>query len=292
MIGVQHDARGYHVVSRQEAPFWRLSRRESKPPSEAGIFECHLGVPGDELTQVCKRLLSRSHIKNPASFCLSPETVDRHVFTVPATFSAATTYTWVTQHLESWLGRSQADSYFDYAPSELSLTNSGDGAGLQNQYTLYSVKRSYLDALLLPVNVTRLSVCRVEVPELTLSRAIASALGQNSGYVMKNLMLVDMMPEQTQVYAASSGQFSWLGSIRSPPPEDTESIDVFISSMQRLIVSLSDSPSGLLLAGERQLVGKAKKWVAEVFPQNAIRAIHEVSALPCAALLAASSAID
>lgn len=292
MIGVQHDARGYHVVSRQEAPFWRLSRSESKPHSEPRIFECHLGVPGDELPQVCKRLLSRSHRKNSVSFCLSPETVDRHVFSVPATFSAATTYTWVAQHIESWLGRSQAESYFDYAPSELLQADFSDGAGLQNHYTLYSVKRSYLDSLLLPINVTRLSVDRVEVPELTLSRVIASALGQNPGCVIKNMVLVDMMPGQTPVYAASRGQFSWLGNIRSPQPEDSESIDVFISSMQRLIVSLSASPTSLLLAGKKELVGKARRWVAEVLPQNTIRAIDEVSALPCAALLAASLTVD
>lgn len=292
MIGVQHDAGGYHVVSRHKAAFWQFSRRKFNSACATGKFECHLGISGDELPEVCKCLLSGFWSKNNVSYCLSPESVHRHVFTVPPTFSTAMIYTWVTQHIESWLGRPQTDSYFDFAPSALTQANPDGDVGLENNYTLYSIERSYLDSLLSPINIPPLSVARVEVPELVLNRMIRSEVGNNTGQISKDMILVDMVPGQTQVYAVSNGQFSWLGSIRSPAPGENESIDVFISSMQRLIVSMSRSPSGLLLAGKSDLVSKAKEWLGVVLPQSAIQAVHEVSTLPCAALLAASSTFD
>lgn len=284
MIGMHHDNHGYHIVSRHASPWQRLKSQLGSSERD-GVFDCYLDLQPNDILAISQCLLSGVGSNNRVSISLSPQVVGRYEFSVPATFSVKNTYTWVRQHFESWMGKPIVDSYFDFA-------SANEGVSSKKMVTLYAVDRSYLDALLLPINKTPLSVIRVEVPELTLSRIFSSTALYKKGQRCQGLMLVDMVPGEAQVYVARSGQFTWLDSIRSPACGDTESIDMFISRLQRLIVAMTHTPSRLLLSGQPHLVDSAKEWCAAILPRGAIRGVNEISGLPCAALLAACSTLS
>lgn len=303
MIGVQYDSQGYSLVCSAKPAGWRLRKSmvaTSNDRSSPEAVFCQRSVSASGLGLVSKQLLSKVGYKTSASFCLSPELLERHEFSLPCSFSAKRVHAWVTRHVESWLGEPLANSYFDYAPltggvdlSPGALKASRTPADGQLRYILYSIAKPQLDYLLKPLKVAKIDVIRVEVPELCLGRLLFDQQVRCDSLVRGSIMLVDIGPSETYVYAGSREQCRWLGGLKSPDTRgmNRESVEIFISGVQRLIVLLSRSPDVVLLSGSSDMTEAVRQWLKTVLTGSLIQEVCQVFSWPANALLAAASSI-
>lgn len=217
--------------------------------------------------------------------------VSRHEFTVPATSSRREVYAWVKREVFPCLKTPLKDSYFDYAP--VPLPEKAD-QGQEVRYMLYCAERSQLDRILLPLKASRLQVVRLEVPELALARLANCGWGISDLGVSQVVLLVDIRAADANIYTLSRTSCHWLGRLKSPAENDAskESVEIFTSGMQRLMVSLNGTPEVVLLAGKSGVTERAMQWLGALFTKEPIQEINHLLPLTGSALLAAVTAAN
>lgn len=218
--------------------------------------------------------------------------VSRHEFTVPASYSRREVFDWVKSEVFPSLKTPLADSYFDYAP--VPLPEKAADQGREVRYMLYCAERSQLDRILLPLQASRLQVVRLEVPELALARLVHCGWGISDLSVSQVVLLVDFRAADANIYTLSRTSCHWLGRLKSPAENDVskESVEIFTSGMQRLMVSLNGTPEVVLLAGKSKVTERAMHWLGALFTNKPIQEINHLLPLPGNALLAAATAAN